>query len=402
MTETFQPQNSGKPPISGGKGLLLLLVVLVVAIVLAVTGIIPRLRARTTLRQQTNSLAAPSVLVAKPQLGKPSQEVVLPGNIQAFVDSPIYARTNGYLKKWYFDIGARVKQGQLLATIESPEVDQQLTQAKADLATAQANAANAKIQSNRYQDLLKGNAVSQQDTDNFVTQEAATSTQVKSAQANVDRLEQLVGFEKIYAPFDGTLTVRNVDIGTLIDAGAARELFHLADEHILRVYVNVPQPYSLACVPGLPATLTLAEFPGRSFEGKVVRTAKAIDLNSRTLLVEVDVPNPKGELYPGAYAQVHFNIKTAQPTVIIPVVALMFRSEGLRVGLVEGDKAKLVPITIGRDDGRTVEVVSGLNPSDRVIISPPDSLIDGETVRIIQQQTNGQPGGPAAPQAGGK
>jgi RND family efflux transporter MFP subunit len=401
MSESTQPQNHGKPPISGGKGLLLLLIILVVAVILAVTGIIPRLRARTTLQQETHSLAAPSVLVATPQLGQPSQEIILPGNIQAYVDSPLYARTNGYLKKWYFDIGARVKKGQLLAVIESPEVDQQLAQAKADLATAQANAGYAKIQAARYQDLLKGNAVAQQDTDNFTTQQAATTTQVKSAQANVDRLEQLVGFESIYAPFDGTVTVRNVDIGTLIDAGAAHELFHLADEHILRVYVNVPQPYSLACVPGLPATLTLEQFPNRSFEGKVVRTAKAIDLTSRTLLVEVDVPNPKGELYPGAYAQVHFMIKNAQPALIIPVGALMFRSEGLRVGIVQGDKAKLVPITIGRDDGRTVEVVGGLTPSDQVIISPPDSLIDGETVRIIKQQTPGQAAGPT-PQAGGK
>ncbi|MBV8114214.1 MAG: efflux RND transporter periplasmic adaptor subunit [Silvibacterium sp.] len=404
MSESTRPQSQGKPPISGGKGLLLLLIALVVAVILAVTGIIPRLRARTTLQQETTALAAPSVLVATPTLGQPSQEVILPGNIQAYVDSPLYARTSGYLKKWYFDIGARVKKGQLLATIESPEVDQQLAQAKADLATAQANAGYAKIQAARYQDLLKGNAVTQQDTDNFTTQQAATTTQVKSAQANVDRLEQLVGFESIYAPFDGTVTVRNVDIGTLIDIGTARELFHLADEHILRVYVNVPQPYSLACVPGVPATLTLAEFPGRSFEGKIVRTAKAIDLTSRTLLVEVDVPNPKGELYPGAYAQVHFKLKNEQPTLIIPVVALMFRSEGLRVGIIQGDKAKLVPITIGRDDGRTVEVVSGLKPSDQVIISPPDSLIDGETVRIIRQQNTGQPGPPAAPasQQGGK
>jgi RND family efflux transporter MFP subunit len=401
MTDTHQPQNQGKPPISGGKGLLLLLVALVFAVILAVTGIIPRLRARTTLQQQTNALAAPSVLVATPQLGQPSQEVILPGNVQAYFDSPLYARTSGYLKKWYFDIGAHVKKGQLLATIDSPEVDQQLAQAKADLATAQANAGYAKIQAARYQYLLKGNAVAQQDTDNFTTQQAATTTQVKSAQANVDRLDQLVGFESIYAPFDGTVTVRNVDIGTLIDTGTARELFHLADEHILRVYVNVPQPYSIASVPGLPATLTLAEFPGRSFEGKVVRTAKAIDLTSRTLLVEVDVPNPKGELYPGAYVQVHFKIKDPQPTLIIPVGALMFRSEGLRVGTVQGDKARLVPITIGRDDGKTVEVVSGLNSSDQVITSPPDSLIDGETVRIVHQQNTGQPSGSPGPAQGG-
>ena len=403
MTEhSNAPSSSGKPPISGGKAIVLLLVVLVVAVLLAVTGIIPRLRARTALKQETNALAAPDVLASQPKLGQPSQEVILPGQIQAYTDSPIYARTSGYLKKWYFDIGSHVKKGELLATIESPEVDQQLAQAKADLATAQANASNAKIQSNRYQELLKGNAVSQQDTDNFTTQEAATSTQVKSALANVQRLQQLVDFESVYAPFDGIITARNVDIGTLIDAGAARELFHLAAENVLRVYVNVPQPYSLACVPGVPAELTLAEFPGRTFPGKIVRTAKAIDLASRTLLVEVDVPNPKGELFPGAYAQVHFKISSTHPTLIIPVSALMFRSEGLRVAVVRDGKAKLVPITIGRDDGRTVEVITGLEASDQVIANPPDSLIDNEAVRVIQPEQTGQPAPAAAPQEGGK
>ncbi len=393
-----------KPPISGGKAIVLLLAVLVVAVILAVTGIIPRLRARTTLQQQTIALAAPTVIVGKPQLGQPAQEVILPGNLQPYSDAPIYARTSGYLKKWYFDIGAHVKRGELLATIESPEVDQQLAQAKADLATAQANAANAKIQSLRYQSLLKGNAVSQQDTDNFTTQEAATSTQVKSAQANVDRLEQLVGFESLYAPFDGIVTARNVDVGTLIDAGAARELFHMSSESVLRVYVNVPQPYSLVAVPGVTAGITLAEFPSRTFQGRLVRTAKSIDLTTRTLLVEVDVPNPKGELFPGAYAQVHFKLKNEHPALIIPVSALMFRSEGLRVATVQGDKARLVPITIGKDDGRTVEVIAGLEASDQIIEDPPDSLIDGETVHIVQPRT-GRPSG-AAPgpsaQEGGK
>ncbi len=410
MTEANSPQsqNNGKPPISGGKAIVLLLIVLVVAVILAVTGIIPRLRARTTLQQQTNELAAPSVIVEKPQIGAPSQELILPGNLQAYTDSPIYARTNGYLKKWYFDIGARVKQGQLLATIESPEIDQELAQAKADLATAQANQKYAQTQATRYQELLKSNAVATQDTDNFTTQAAATTTQVKSAQANVARLEQLVGFESVYAPFDGTVTARNVDIGNLINAGAGTspgsELFHLDSENVLRVYVNVPQVYSGSTVPGVSATLTLAEMPGRTFTGKIVRTAKAIDLTSRTLLVEVDVPNPKGELFPGAYAQVHFKLNNQHPTFIIPVAALMFRSEGLRVAIVQGDKAKLIPITIGRDDGRTVEIISGLNPSDQVITSPPDSLIDGETVRVVQPENTGQPGAAPKPSAqeGGK
>jgi len=403
------PSNNGKPPISGGKAILLLLVVLVVAVVLAVMGIIPRLRARTTLQQQTNELAAPTVLVAKPQIGAPSQELILPGNLQAYTDSPIYARTNGYLKKWYFDIGARVKQGQLLATIESPEIDQELAQGKQDLATAQANAKYAQTQATRYQDLVKSNAVTQQDTDNFTTQAASTTTQVKSAEANVARLEQLVGFESVYAPFDGVVTARNVDIGTLINSGAGTtpgsELFHLDSESVLRVYVNVPQVYSGSTVPGVTATLTLAEMPDRIFSGKIVRTAKAIDLTSRTLLVEVDVDNRKGELYPGAYAQVHFKLNTSHPAMIVPVSTLMFRSEGLRVAIVENNKAKLVPITIGRDDGKTVEVIQGLNPSDEVIQTPPDSLIDGETVRVVQPSQTGQPSpatGPPSQQGGGK
>src|SRR5579883_3163564 len=233
MSNEPQPQQT-PPPLSRGTVIVLLIVFLVAAVIAAIAGILPRLHARRQLQEETNQLAAPDVQVAAPQLGAPAEEVILPGNIFAYVDAPIYARTNGYLKKWYFDIGAHVKRGELLATIESPEVDQQLAQAKADLATAQANAANAKIQSLRYQSLLKGNAVSQQDTDNFTTQEAATSTQVKSAQANVDRLEQLVGFESLYAPFDGIVTARNVDVGTLIDAGAARELFHMSSESVIR------------------------------------------------------------------------------------------------------------------------------------------------------------------------
>ncbi len=374
--------------------MLLLIIVVVVAVVIAVPGIVERLRARTKLQQQTTALAAPSVVVAKPTMGQPSNEVVLPGNIQAYVDSGIYARTDGYLKKWYFDIGARVRRGQLLAVIESPEVDQQLAQAKADLATAEANASYAKTQATRYQNLLKNNAVSTQDTENFVTQAASTNTQVKAALANVQRLEQLVGFEKIYAPFDGTVTARNVDIGTLISAGNGKELFHLSQESVLRVYVNVPQIYSPACMPGVPATLTLAEYPGKVFKGKIVRTAKAIDPSSRTLLIEVDVKNPTGELYPGAYAQVHFKLDNTRPSLILPVSALMFRSEGLRVGIVvDGNKAKLVPITIGRDDGDTVEVVEGLKPEDEVIQSPPDSLIDGETVQVVHPQQKATPKG---------
>ena len=392
--ESHVPTGNSKPPISGRRAIMLTLVLLAIAVLLGVIGVVPRLRARTTLQKQTDALAAPDVITAVPTKGQTSQEVVLPGNIYAYKDSPVYARTSGYLKKWYFDIGAHVKQGQLLAVIESPEVDQQLMQAKADLATAQVNAGNAQIQSNRYQDLLKSNAVSKQDTDTFTTQAASTNTAVKSAFANVQRIEQLVGFEKIYAPFDGTVTTRDVDTGTLIDAGANKELFHMAAEGVLRVYVNVPQIYAQACKPGLPADLTFDEFPGRRFQGKIVRTSKAIDPASRTLLVEVDVDNRKGELLPGAYTQVHFKMNSAESTLVIPVSTLMFRAEGLRIGIVQNrDTAKLIPITIGRDDGRVVEVVSGLQAQDEVIQNPPDSLIDGEKVHIVQPraQSAGQP-----------
>ena len=392
--DSHLPAASNKPPISGRKAILIVLVLLIVAIALAAAGIVPRLRARDTLQQQTDALAAPDVLTAKPTMGQPSQEVVLPGNIYAYKDSPLYARTSGYLKKWYFDIGAYVKQGQLLAVIESPEIDQQLMQAKADLATAQANAGNAQIQSKRYQDLLKSNAVSKQDTDTFTTQAASTSTAVKSAFANVQRLEQLVGFERVYAPFDGTITARDVDTGTLIDAGANKELFHIAAERVLRVYVNVPQIYAHDCVPGLPADLTFDEYPGRRFQGKVVRTSKAIDPASRTLLVEVDVDNSKGELLPGAYTQVHFKLNNAKPSLIVSVSTLMFRAEGLRIGVVQnGDTARLIPITIGRDDGRVVEIVSGLQPQSEVIQNPPDSLVDGEKVHVVMPRaySAGQP-----------
>ncbi|HET7348864.1 MAG TPA: efflux RND transporter periplasmic adaptor subunit, partial [Acidobacteriaceae bacterium] len=237
------------------------------------------------------------------------------------------------------------------------------------------------------------NAVTQQDTENFVTQAASSETLVRSAQANVQRLQQLTGFEKVYAPFDGVITARGVDIGMLISAGSGaggREMFHMADEHIMRVYVNIPQVDAPNTTPGTPADLTLNEYPGRRFTGKVVRTSNAIDPSSRTLLVEVDVPNPQGLLVPGAFTQVHFRVNVPQRTLVIPVSALMFRQEGLRVAtVVNGNKAKLVPITIGQDDGRVVQVTQGLEPNDLVVQNPPDSLVDGETVRVVQPGQSG-------------
>ena len=396
-SEDTMAKAQGAKALPTGRAIVLLLVVLAVGAILAATGIIGRIHARTAVADQTTALAAPTVIVNPPALGQPRQEILLPGNLEAYTDSPIYARTNGYLKKWYFDIGAHVRKGQLLADIESPEVDQQLAQAQADLATAETNAANARVQSTRYQELVKTDSVSQLDTDNFKTQAAAGDTAVKSARANVQRLSELVGFEKVYAPFDGVITARNIDIGQFIDEGAgngtgATELFHMAAAQTLRVYVNVPQIYTPGLKPGLTADLTFREFPGKTFTGKLVRTSRQIDPVSRTLLVEFDVDNRSGELFPGAYTEVHFKTNESAPSYIVPVSTLMFRSEGLRIAVVDQDnKARLVPVIIGRDDGATVEIISGLNADSRVILNPPDSLIDGEIVQIVKpaSQTEG-------------
>jgi RND family efflux transporter MFP subunit len=390
-----QPANGGShipsdaPPLSGRVVVLGLVLIMIVTMVVAVAGIIPRVRARTKLKQETDALAAPNVIIYPPKQGQASQEVVLPGNIYAYSDASLYARTDGYLSKWYFDIGAHVREGQLLAVISTPEVDKQLLQARADLATAQANAGLAKTNSNRYQGLLTQNAVSKQDTDTFVSQEASTGSTVQSAQANVQRLEQLQSFERIYAPFSGVITARNVDVGQLINAGSGTtQLFRISAINILRVYVNVPQIYSQTAVPGTTAQLTFNEFPGQSFSGKLVRTARAIDPTSRTLLVEIDVDNRDGKLMPGAYAQVHMKVRNQVVPMIIPVSALIFRTEGLQVGTVvkgpNGDQAKLVRVTLGQDDGSTVQVIQGLNADSQVIQNPPDSIIDAEPVHVVQ------------------
>jgi len=398
-SEQNEPKQPSPPQaISGRRIVLLLVVLLIVAVVIAIGGIIPRVRARTALADQTNALAAPVVIAVPPRSGEPSEEVVLPGNIQAYTDSPIYARSSGYLKKWYFDIGAHVKSGQLLAQIESPEVDQQLFQAQADLSTAITNSENATVNSKRYQDLLKADAVSKQDTDNFTTQAIAGSSAVKSAQANVQRLQQLVDFEKIYAPFDGVVTARNVDIGQLVTAGGGTELFHMAALHTLRVYINVPQVYSRAATPGLTADLTFAEYPGQRFQGKIVRTAQQIDPVSRTLLVEVDISNRKEQFLPGAYTEVHLKLNSNAPSYVVPVSALMFRAEGLRVGtVVDGNRARLIPVVIGHDDGREVQIISGLDADSQVIQDPPDSLVDGEAVRLGHIDGHGAASANSAP-----
>ena len=397
--ERPQPASEGHggppdaPPLSGRVAAIMIVVLLVLAVLVAVGGIIPRVRARTELKDQTDALAAPTVIANPPQAGQVGQEVILPGNVYAYSDASLFARTDGYLDKWYFDIGAHVRQGQLLAVISTPEVDKQLLQARADLATAKATAGLAKINSSRYQGLLTQNAVSKQDTDTFVTQEASTNSTVDSAQANVSRLEQLQSFEKIYAPFSGVVTARNVDVGQLINAGAGTLMFRLSAINVLRVYVNVPQIYSQSAVPGSTAKLTLSEFPGQTFTGKLVRTARAIDPASRTLLVEFDVDNRDGKLLPGAYTEVHMNVHQGVAPLIIPVSALIFRNQGLQVGTVvkgtNGDQAKLLQVTLGQDDGSTVQVIHGLSADSEVIQNPPDSLIDGEPVHVVKPGKDG-------------
>jgi RND family efflux transporter MFP subunit len=385
----------GFHPVEGSRGRTAILVAAIAFAALALmiySGIHSRVAAESRLKQRTEEAAIPTVAVVFPKEGAPTQEIVLPGTTQAFIDAPIYARTNGYLKHWYFDIGAHVQKGQLLAEIETPEVDQQLQQARADLDTAQANLNIAKITAARWQDLVSTGSVSQQETDQAVSNLSAVKAAAESSAANVRRLEQLQAFEKVYAPFDGIITARNTDIGALIDAGASaqpKELFHIAATRTLRVYVAVPEVYSRAARSGAPATLTLDEFPGQSFHGTLVRNANSIDIASRTLLVEVDVDNPAGQLLPGAYVFVHLKLPDQTRSVTIPSNALIFRKEGLQVGLVRDGKADLVPVKIGRDYGNTVEIVSGLQPTDAVIIDPSDSLVAGMPVRLSNKPVGG-------------
>jgi RND family efflux transporter MFP subunit len=368
------------------KSWLLLAVAAVAA--LLVSGIWSRVKANTTLRAETAQSALPAVSVVSPKQTSPTDEIILPGNVQPFITSPIYSRTNGYLRKWYFDIGAHVKKGQLLALIETPEVDQQLQQARSNLLTAQANLELASITKNRYQALLKSNAVAQQDADNAAGTYNANKAIVEADKAAVEQYLALVSFEKIYAPFDGVITARNTDIGDLINSGsstgAKTDLFHIAQPGKLRVYVNVPEEYSQGIKNGMTADLSLAEFPGRKFQGKLVRTAEAINVTTRTLLVEIDVDNPTGTLLTGSYAEVHLAVPTRASTSLLPVNTLIFRSEGLHVAIVKDGKVVLAAVTPGHDFGDQIEIVAGVKPDDKVIINPPDSIVSGQAVQIVQ------------------
>jgi RND family efflux transporter MFP subunit len=400
--QTF-PQNPALTdlPHTGGSRLRrspLTLVLLAAAAAVALgIAIYAGIRSRTTTEQQlavaTVDAAIPIVQVVHPQPNAPIEEISLPGNTQAYVDSPIYARTSGYLKAWYFDIGAHVKKGQLLAEIDTPEVDQELLEARAQLETARANAALAGATAKRYTSLAGTGAVTQEQIDTAVDDLNAKKATVDSNISNVGRLNQLQSFEKVYAPFDGIITARDTDVGALIDAGVnqgAKELFHLAETEKLRVYVAVPEIYSRAAEPGAVASLTLDEFPSEVFHGTVVRNSNAINLASRTLNVEVDSDNNTGKLLPGAYVFVHLKLPGQRESVTVPSNTLLFRSEGLRVGLVHAGQVELLPITIGRDYGSRVEVVSGLQPSDEVVLDPADSLTSGTAVRVREQSASPQ------------
>jgi len=388
----------------------ILIVLLIVFAVIAIAGIIPRLHARAALRKETDSMAVPTVAVVRPVSGALMREILLPGTIQAYHDAPIYARTNGYVKSWSHDIGSHVRKGELLAVIESPELDRQVDQARASLATAKANLGLARVTAQRYEGLKGTQAVSKQSIDTAAQTEYAQSASVAVAQQNLNQMLAMQSFERVYAPFSGVVTVRNTDIGQLVDSGSnggtgssavysggatasangntPQELFRVSDMRVVRIFLQVPGMYAPEARPGVETDIDVPGYPGKIFHGKIVRTADALDLNTRTLMAEVDVDNRKGELLPGAYAQVHLKLPMKHPALIIPVSALMFRSEGLRVvTLDDRNRAHLQPITVGRDWGTRIEVLTGLRPGQRIVDSPPDSILNGEKVRVVSGST---------------
>lgn len=377
----------------GRKSIVLVGVTLVVLLGVAIFyGVRSRTKAENDLKRSTAAAAIPSVNVTHPSGGSSAQEIVLPGNTQAFTDTPIYARTNGYLRRWYVDIGSHVHKGQLLAEIETPELDQQLQQAEADLKSAEANMQLAQTTSVRWQSLLEKHAVSKQETDQMMSDYAARQANYAASQANVRRLKELQGYERVTAPFDGTITARNTDIGALIGTGSGstpRELFHLAAVGRLRIYVAVPEVYADSVRDGEKVSITQDADPKTIIAGTISRNSSAIDQTSRTLNVQVDVNNSNGQLLPGAYVFVHLKLPAASNTVTIPSNTLLFRAEGLRVGVVREGVVQLTPITIGHDFGATVEVTSGLTSNDTIILDPSDSLTSGTKVEVNAPQQRG-------------
>ncbi len=381
------------PPAPPKKALTVVGIVLLVLLFGGAVTIVSRARAEGELARDTEREAVPYVAVVHPAMEKDEQELVLPSTLQAFKESPIYARTNGYLVHWTKDIGSRVKAGELLARIDTPEVDQELLQARAARQQAQAQLQLAETSDQRWQNLRKSDAVSQQEADTQASGFRQAEANLAAADANVHRLEQLESFKNVYAPFSGVITRRNIDQGDLINAGAAgREMFDIAQVDPIRVFVNVPQAYAAMIHVGTVAEVELQELPGQTFKGKVARTAEAIDPTSRTLLTEVDLPNKEGKLLPGAYAQVHFKANTEVQRLTVPVNTMLFRSEGARVAVVGSDgKVDLRPISIGHDYGTSLEVLQGLQPTDQVIVNPADSLEKGQKVNIAKNsQGEGQ------------
>jgi RND family efflux transporter MFP subunit len=416
-TPTY-PKPTRVRPASGFARAAKIVVALALLAILGVViyrGIRARIRTAASVKNETLDLSVPSVSVTRPKPGPSTSEVVLPGNIQAFIDSPIYARASGYVKQWYTDMGTRVKAGQELAEIDAPELDQQVGQARGAVSQAQAaveqavanlqqgkaNEELARVTAQRWSNLVAKGAVSRQENDTYQAQfqaqvanvealekaVAAARSNLAVTQANLGRLQELQAFKIVRAPFDGIITARNTDYGALINAGnggPAQELFHIASTKKLRVFVNIPQAYTRSAVQGTPADLTLSEFPGRRFRGQLVRSAEAMDAGTRTLLAEVDLDNPSGELRPGAYAEVHLTLPASMHSVIVPVSSILFRKEGLRLGVLrDGNKVQLMPVVLGKDYGNEVEVVSGLTPDDQVIMDPPDSLTSGAVVRVV-------------------
>jgi RND family efflux transporter MFP subunit len=380
-------------------------IALIVAIALGVWGEVSRVLARSELVKQNADAAIPTVTTTTAEPSGAGEELVLPGAVQAFMEAPIYARTNGYLKSWNTDIGTQVTKGQVLAQIESPEVDQQLSQSLADLATARANENLSKSTNVRWQGLLATQSVSKQDADEKEGDAAAKTAAADSAAANVARLRDLESFKRVIAPFTGVITARNTDVGALINAGqsAGTELFRIADTHKLRIYVRVPEPFAAATTPGLEAQLRFVEHPNRMFSAKTVRTSNSLDPTLRTLQVELELDNAKGEIFPGAYAEVHFKLPPSAETLRLPANTVLFRSAGLQVATLDSQqRVKLKSIVQGRDFGNSIEVLSGLVPHETVVLNPPDSIADGVQVRIAVADA-AQPGpDAAAPKANGK
>jgi RND family efflux transporter MFP subunit len=361
------------------------LILLIVALCLGVWGEVSRVLARAALSKETADAAVPTVITTTPSRTTLGEELVLPGTVQAYTEAPIYARTSGYLKEWRVDIGSLVNKGDLMAEIDSPEVDQQYAQAQADLATARANEALAGTTNVRWQGLLGTESVSKQDADEKAGDAAAKKAAADSAAANVSRLRELESFKRVVAPFTGVITARNTDIGALINAGqsAGTELFRIADTHKLRIYAQVPEAYAAVTNPGLEADLRFAERPQQSFAAKTVRTSNALDPTLRTLQVELELDNANHAVFPGAYAEVHFKLPASSESLRLPANTVLFRAEGLQVATIDGqNRVKLKSIVQGRDFGNTIEVLSGLEPNDTVILNPPDSLIDGVVVRV--------------------